>query len=158
MRLWYSAMSRPVRIAFPSRLFARTQSPSLYSSAARAAVAKAAALNEVLDGSRKASRNSRSASVKKKSGNRGKTSALLRSSRQALPRRFAYSSQTTPARMSQLARRPMQTAVCKQTCDRPVRSSVRATRMFLLFRASRDALAARIKSSAICSTAWGAEP
>ena len=66
MRLWYSAMSRPVRIAFPSRLFARTQSPSLYSSAARAAVAKAAALNEVLDGSRNASRNSRSVSVKKK--------------------------------------------------------------------------------------------
>jgi hypothetical protein len=38
----------------------------LYSSAARAAVAKVAALNEVLDGSRNSSRNSRSASVKKK--------------------------------------------------------------------------------------------
>jgi len=51
----------------------------------------------------------------------------------------------------------MQTAVCKQTCDKPVRSSVRATRMFLLFRASKSALAARIKSPAICSATWGAE-
>jgi len=54
-----------VGIAVPSRFRVRTQSLSLYSSAARAAVAKVAALNEVLDGSRNSSRNSRSASRKK---------------------------------------------------------------------------------------------